>query len=436
MDYHEKILSNGMKLVFIPNTNLPIISMGFFIKVGSRNEIKDNNGIAHFVEHMLFKSTKNRTSTELYDQLDTLGATYNAGTTSDYTFYYFTGNSANILTLLGILFDIYMNPLFLESDISLEKKVIIEEKRVLSDSPIVMLQSQLHKKMFIKTSLEREIIGTVDTINNMTRDDLINFYKCMYQPNNTIFIIVGNFNPAFIYGNIKNTLSQISNINFTSADCVTNYFYEKSIILNNMEIQSKPYYYIKQLTELKQIYMFLAFPLYDLYNEYDLEIDFISLILSGGSSSRLTKKLREDNGITYMIKSWPIVYEDTGVFVIQLVVNPIELEKTFRIISKILTDIKINMISDKELKKIINLSKNELINSLIQPLDILLYIGSNYISNNNFKFNLQEIFNNYQNVTPEKILDICRKIFIYEKLNLLMCGNINSLPEIKDVLNF
>nr|AEX63011.1 putative zinc protease [Moumouvirus Monve] len=357
MEYHEKILSNGMKLVFIPNTKLPIISLGFFIKVGSRNEIKDNNGVAHFVEHMLFKSTKNRTANELYDQLDTLGATYNAGTTSDYTFYYFSGNSSDTLTLLEILFDIYKNPLFLESDILLEKKVIIEEMRVLSDSPIVMLQSQLHKKIFKNTSLEREIIGTENTIKNMTSNDLKNFYKCMYQPNNTIFIIVGNFNPAFIYNNIKNTLSQIPNIDYDSADCVTNYFYEKYIILNNMETQSEPYFYIKNIPDLKQIYIFLAFPLYDLYDEYSLEIDFISLILSGGSSSRLTKKLREDNGISYTIKSWPIIYEDSGVFVIQLIINPSELGKTFEILSKILTDIKKNKISDKELKKIVNLSK-------------------------------------------------------------------------------
>ncbi|AGC01799.1 putative Zn-dependent peptidase [Acanthamoeba polyphaga moumouvirus] len=436
MEYHEKILSNGMKLVFIPNTKLPIISLGFFIKVGSRNEIKDNNGVAHFVEHMLFKSTKNRTANELYDQLDTLGATYNAGTTSDYTFYYFSGNSSDTLTLLEILFDIYKNPLFLESDILLEKKVIIEEMRVLSDSPIVMLQSQLHKKIFKNTSLEREIIGTENTIKNMTSNDLKNFYKCMYQPNNTIFIIVGNFNPAFIYNNIKNTLSQIPNIDYDSADCVTNYFYEKYIILNNMETQSEPYFYIKNIPDLKQIYIFLAFPLYDLYDEYSLEIDFISLILSGGSSSRLTKKLREDNGISYTIKSWPIIYEDSGVFVIQLIINPSELGKTFEILSKILTDIKKNKISDKELKKIVNLSKNELIYSMIQPLDILVYFGSNYMSDENFIFNLQEIYDNYQNVTSQDILDVCQKIFIYEKINLLMCGNINYSSEINDTLKF
>ncbi|AVL94653.1 putative Zn-dependent peptidase [Moumouvirus australiensis] len=436
MNFHEKNLANGMKLIFIPNTKLPVVSMGFFIKAGSRNEIKDNNGVAHFVEHMLFKSTKNRTGNELYNQLDTLGATYNAGTTSDYTFFYFSGNSTDTSTLIEILLDIYLNPLFLESDIFLERKVIIEEMRVLSDSPTVMLQSQLHKKIFKNTSLEREIIGTSDTINNITSSDLKSFYKCMYQPENTVFIIVGNLNIPIISNKIENTLGKISNINYQSADCVKNYFYEKSIIINNMEKQFKPYYYIKNIPDLKQIYIFIAFPLYDLYDEYDLEIDFISLILSGGSSSKLVKKLREDNGITYTIKSWPIIYEDSGVFVIQLVINPLQLKKTFQIVSKILKNMKTNVVNDNELKKIINLSKNELIYSLIQPLDILVYFGSNYISNKDYKFNLQEIYNNYQNVTPNDILYVCQKIFNRDKLNLLMCGNINFPTEILDTLNF
>ncbi|QGR53798.1 Zn-dependent peptidase [Moumouvirus maliensis] len=436
MNFHEKNLANGMKLVFIPNTKLPVVSMGFFIKAGSRNEIRDNNGVAHFVEHMLFKSTKHRTGNELYDQLDTLGATYNAGTTSDYTFFYFSGNSTDTLILIEILLDIYLNPLFLESDILLEKKVIIEEMRVLSDSPIVILQSHLHKKIFKNTSLEREIIGTNDIINNISSNDLKNFYKCMYQPENTVFIIVGNLDIPIIFNKIENTLGEITNINYQSADCVKNYFYEKSIIINNMEKQFKPYYYIKNIPDLKQIYIFIAFPLYDLYNEYDLEIDFISLILSGGSSSKLVKKLREDNGITYTIKSWPIIYEDSGVFVIQLVINPSQIKKTFQIVSKILKDMKTNMINDNELKKIINLSKNELIYSLIQPLDILVYFGSNYMSNKDYKFNLQEIYNNYQNVTPNDIIYVCQKIFNRDKLNLLMCGNINFSIEILNTLNF
>ena len=160
----QKILDNGLNIILIPQENTKLITMGFFVNAGSRNENENNSGVAHFLEHMMFKGTTNRTSTQMFTELDTMGAVYNAATGDQYTFYYIYGNSSDTKKMLDILLDIYINPKFEDKEINKEKKVIIEEMRMRYDASLMKLYSVLHKKFFKDTSLEREVIGTFETV--------------------------------------------------------------------------------------------------------------------------------------------------------------------------------------------------------------------------------------------------------------------------------
>ncbi|MEM0354219.1 MAG: pitrilysin family protein [Thermoplasmata archaeon] len=422
MRYLKKILKNGLTIILVPMKNTKIVTIGFFVKVGSRNETSENSGIAHFLEHMLFKGTKNRDVNKLFNELDTLGANYNAATTNQHTYYYIYGNSDDTKHLLDIMLDIYINPLFSSREISREKKVIIEEMRTRFDMPLTKLYSIVHKKMFRGTSLARDVVGEPGTIVKITRRELVKFRRTYYIPKNTIFVMTGNFSPYPIYRIIAPILNLLENPNTIPLD----YSGEKSIILKNMMNQSEPYIYVKISDQYSQSYVLLVFPLYDMYDKKHHQIDLLSCLLSSGFSSRLKKALRGNHGITYTVTSYPIVYSDCAIFLIQLISNPEFLSKGIKIIITELKKIKNIIITKDEMRKIINITKNENIYSLIQPVEVLTYFGINFLTNPNFKPNLIGDIRKIEKIKRTEIREIAREIFVREKINLYIYGNVKN----------
>lgn len=422
MKYIKKTLDNGMHVILVPIKRTKIITIGFFIGAGSRNENEDNSGIAHFLEHMMFKGTKNRTAETLFKELDTLGAIYNATTTTHHTYYYIYGNSDDIKHLLDIILDIYINAHFETKEINLERKVIIEEMRMRSDTPLMKLYSIMHKKIFSGTSLARDIIGTTDTVMNFKRSDFIDFRKTCYRPDNTVFVISGNFTPDPILKIVNRALVPLEN----PKNKEQTYFSEKKIIFKNMDDQKEPYVYVKKNNFMQQVYVILAFPMYSTYKNNYQEIDLITLLLSWGFSSRLNKSLREKNGISYMSTAYPIVYSDAGLFVIQTIVSPSELVMAIKIILGELKSLKTELISKDEMKKIVNVSKNEVIYSLLKPIDILTYFGINFLLDDNFKPNINTQLDELKFVKRHDIKNVASQIFVYDKINLFIYGNVSQ----------
>lgn len=422
MKYIKKYLDNGIFIIMVPMDSIEIISMGFFIKAGARNETDENKGIAHFLEHMMFKGTEHRPAEKLFNQLDTLGAMYNAATTMQHTYYYIYGNSENTKELIDIMLDIYIYSKFDAREINKERKVIIEEMRMRKDIPMTKLYSKLHHKLFAGTTLASDIIGTEESVNNFTKKDLVKFRSALYKPENTIFVIAGNFAPKPIFQILEKILGPLKNNDLH----IPTYSNDKAIIFKNITAQKEPYIYIKKNPNYKQAYVIFVFPLYDLYNHKYLEIDLLNHLLSSGFSSRLNKALREKNGITYSTTSYPIVYSDCGLFLVQMVLNPSELIKGIKIVLRELSKTKNELMTNDEMKKIINVTKNDNIYSLIKPVDILKYFGINFLTNREFKPNLTKQFIKMKKITKKQIQNIAKDIFVRDKMNLFMYGNINE----------
>ena len=417
----KKSLDNGMTIAMIPLENTQIISMGFFVKAGSRNETDANNGIAHFLEHMMFKGTTTRTATHLFKELDVLGSVYNAATTAQYTYYYIYGNSNNTKKILDIILDIYINPVFETREINKEKKVIIEEMRLRADLPETKLLTSLHKKMYRNTSLERTIIGTEPSIKSLKRKDFVNFRASLYKPNNTVFVIVGNFNPVPIYKMCKNILSRLTN----PAVPPVQYCDEKTVIMGNMMNQKEPYVHVKKNLNVKQAYVVLAFPMYDLYSKYRREIELLSQLLSSGFSSRLNNALRTNKGMTYNSSTYSITYSDNSLFIIQLVINPIDFVAGLKIVMNELKKVKRREISREEMTKIVNVTKNGSIYSMVAPIDVLTFYGVNLLEDRAFEYDMPQELSYVKKVTKRQIQQVAEKIFVYEKINLFVYGNVN-----------
>lgn len=422
MKYHKKILNNGMTLIFVPIKYSKIVSMGFFVKAGSRNETEENNGIAHFLEHMMFKGTQKRTTNDLYYQLDQLGTLYNAATAAQHTYYYIYGNVDDTKKILDIILDIYLNAIFETKEINNEKKIILEEMRIRYDSPYMKLFRILHTKLFAGTSLARSVIGTEENIENFKKNDLTNFRKKLYRPDNTIFVITGNFNYQVIYRMISKILGNLENPD----NEIPNYKHEKEIIMKTMMKQKEPYVYIKKNNMMQQAYIIMAFPMYDLYKTKNREIDMLSLLLTSGSSSRLIDILREKKGIVYNMDSYPIVYSDASVFIIQMSIQPDKLIDGLKILFRELRKIKRNLILKEEMKKIYNITKNESIYALSKPIDYLVYFGLNFLYDRYFQADFEGDLKKLKKIKRTSIREIAKKIFVRNKINLFIYGNIKQ----------
>ena len=191
MKYNKYNLKNGLTYINIPKKN-DLISVGFLVKVGSRDEDKKNNGISHFLEHMLFKGTKKRNTCELLNELDNLGTIYNALTTIDFTAYELHGDDEDKYKIIDIILDLYQGANLYQKDINKERGVILEEYNLTMYDVSDIIFNIVSEELFKGTSLELPIIGTKKNIKNFKRNDLIKFRNKYYCPSNTIFMTIGN----------------------------------------------------------------------------------------------------------------------------------------------------------------------------------------------------------------------------------------------------
>ena len=197
-------LNNGTRIVMEEVPYVNSISIGVFIRAGSINENKKINGISHFIEHMLFKGTRNRTGKEIAEFIDNIGGELNAFTETEYTCFYVRTLDKHVEEAIDILSDIINNPLFSDDDIENEKRVIIEEIKMYMDSPEDLVYNMLNETMFKDSSLSLPILGTLKSINNLQKEAIIDYYNKFYVPENMVISVVGNFNSKKVLAMLEN----------------------------------------------------------------------------------------------------------------------------------------------------------------------------------------------------------------------------------------
>lgn len=419
--YTVKKLDNGARIVFVPKKS-NVVTMGFFVDAGSKNETSENNGVSHYLEHVLFKSTANRTPVQLFTELESAGITYNAVTTEKHTYYYLSGSTDNTLKMLDILLDIYLNPLFIKKEVNTERRVIIEEMRMYADMNFMKLFYMCINKLYKGTYIEKPIIGKEEIIDDMKIKDLIAFYNALYIPSNTVFVFVGGFNPKIVYNNLKNVFEGIK---FAEKVDPKYLEYQNQIpyLNDNMVKQTEPYISIKLNEFMRQTYTLIAFPLWNLYEDKNVEINMLTHLLSTGFSSRLMNRLREENGITYNLSVYPIVYNGSALFVISLVMNPVFYSLGIKITFEELERLKEELITKDEIARIKNYTHDNLM--LYGQHSIMTYLGTGLLDDPNFVPKIDEEIEHLKSLKRGAIRNLAKKIFVKNKVNIFTYGNIN-----------
>ena len=284
----EKILKNGVRIVAEEIPYVKSVSLGVWINVGSRMESEDNRGIAHFIEHMLFKGTKTRSAKKISNDIDYYGGNINAFTTHDHTCYHVKMPYNHIDRGIEVLADILKNSVFDENEIEKEKSVIREELKMYEDSPEDYVYEELLKRVHSNKGIGRNVLGTLESIQDINREKIIDFFDSHYVANNSVIVASGNFDFDDLVDKIEDNFSSWKS-------------YDVSTIQEGQDFL--PIAFVED-REDEQANIAIVFECPDDRVDKDFYgVKLLGNILGNSPSSRLFQHIREEKGLSYSIYS-------------------------------------------------------------------------------------------------------------------------------------
>jgi len=333
--YQKTVLDNKLRVVSEKIDSVRSISLGVWIEVGSRDEERGENGISHFIEHMLFKGTRKRSAREIAVALESVGGSLNAFTGRENTCLYAKVMQEHLETAFDVLSDLILNPLFTPYDFKKEKKVIAEEIKELEDSPSEVSFDLFMKAMWGEHPLGKPIIGEIKSIQRLERGQLLNFRRENYISPKVVIAASGNLSHRSLVRLVENK--------FKLDDHIAK---RKREILRLKPLSEK----IVQGRKSAQTHICLGFPGYSFKNSKRYAALILSNILGGGMSSRLFQNLREKSGMVYTIHTFIDFFKEKGVLGVYLGTGKKQVLPAVEQVLKELRRIKKEKLSKKELE--------------------------------------------------------------------------------------
>lgn len=298
-DVRKTVLDNGMKVITEHIDSVRSISVGIWVKTGSRNEENNQAGITHFLEHMLFKGTEKRNAFEIAQSMESVGGYLNAFTSTEYTCYYARCLDTKLEKAMEVLSDMVRNSVFPEEELEKEKKVVIEEMKMYRDSPDDAIFEEFSGRIFRDHPLGRPIIGYEDTVSSFKREHLFDYMSERYRPDNLLVAVAGNVNHDEVAALAKEWLNQP----------------ESSVT----EIKDQPLLPYKQFQSeitksIEQTHMITGRRALNFDHPDKYLLLLANTILGGGMSSRLHQNIREKYGYCYSIGPFNQSYLDSGLY--------------------------------------------------------------------------------------------------------------------------
>lgn len=332
--YIRHNLNNGVRIVAEEIKYVNSVSLGIWVKTGSRNETTSNNGVSHFIEHMLFKGTKTRNAKEIASAIDKIGGQLNAFTAKECTCFYAKVLDTHFDIALDILSDMFFNSAFSEKEIEKEKGVVLEEISMYEDSPEDLVHDIFTQSVWSDNPLGMPILGTEDTLKGLGRNDIINYFDKNYTPENLVISVVGNFQEKYVIQQIERVFS--------------GYNPARAARENAPKLIFAPKHNHKK-KDTEQAHLCMGFNGIELGNKYTYPLLVMNNIFGGAMSSRLFQKIREEKGLAYSVFSYPSSYTDCGILSIYAGMKPNQLDYVIELIQEEIKEIKRNGITEDEL---------------------------------------------------------------------------------------
>src|SRR5438270_7382157 len=407
----REVLPNGLIVLSEEMAHIRSISIGIWMKTGSRDETADLNGISHFTEHMVFKGTKNRTARDIARQVDSIGGNMDAFTGKEIICFNIKVLDEHVPIAIDILSDLVLNPIFDPKDITREKGVILEEIKMDEDNPDYLIHEIFTQNFWKDHALGKPILGTKETVRSFEHERLFNFYRQRFAPNNMIISAAGNLNHHAFVQWIKER--------FAALERMPNGFHlpapatKSSVITRNKK-------------SLEQVQLCLGVPSHPISDAQRYVSYVLNTVLGGGMSSRLFQKIREEQGLVYSIYSDLNPYRDTGCMTIYAGTS---LESTTKVVESVLAEfreLKSDLIPADELRR----AKDQLKGSLMLSLESSTSRMSNLARQEMYFerfFSLDETIEQIESVSAEEVCEMANTLFHPDKVAITVLGNLEGL---------
>ena len=402
----EKKYDNGLRLVVKEMTGLMSVTRGILVGTGASAETDKEDGISHFIEHMQFKGTKTRNAFEISDAFDRLGAQINAFTGKDLTCYYSKCTSDHTKECFELLSDLFLNSTFPEEEMEREKGVVCEEISMNEDTPEDICMDLLSKAFYGKEGYGRNILGTAENVRSFTVEDIYNYKKARYCPENIVISFAGGID--------KVTAQALVESYFTGLE--KGDFEERSIILGAQKqslVKTKP---------IEQMHIALAFPCPPRGDKDEDMFSAINSVLGGSMSSRLFQEIREKRGLAYSVYSYLSPYTIAGSQIVYAGVNPQQVGQAYDAICSLIKEMKKNGITEEEFLRSREQMKSSLFfGSESSNSQMLLY--GKYMLYFNTVFDFEAKLDKINAMTHDQSFEVLQRLFDETGKAVALVGN-------------
>lgn len=391
------------------------VSVGIWVKTGSRNENPENNGVSHFIEHMLFKGTAKRTAAGIAECIDNIGGQLNAFTGKECTCFYTKTLDEHIDLAVDVLSDMLFNSLFSKKNVTLEKKVILEEIGMYEDSPEELVHDILSEAAWNGSSIGYPILGTKKSLRRVGRESMLSYMSERYIPGNTVISVAGNFDEAALDGLLEEYFGSWRR--------------DAGKIDGNYIAKFTPGIKIKE-KDTEQVHLCIGFEGLEIGDERLYPLLAVNNIFGGGMSSRLFQKIREKKGLVYSIYSYPTSYLNGGLFTIYAGMKPERLSEVIDLILEETLLLKRKGFTSRELEKSKEQLKGNYILGLESTSSIMNSIGKSELLLG-YADTREKILQKINHIDMDSVKDVINSIFDTDRKAISIVGNIRPDIDLK-----
>ncbi len=412
------VLPNGLVIISETMRHFRSVSVGFWVRNGSRREPEEMGGISHFIEHMVFKGTERRSCEEIASAVDSVGGLLDAFTTKEVVCFSAKVLDKHLPLAFDVLSDLVLRPVFAADDLEREKRVVLEEIKMDEDNPETSVNELFLQGFWKGHGLGRPILGTRETVEGFGRENVFDWFRKSYVPNQILIAAAGNVEHAHLVDLAMEAFGSLS----PSPN-------------GNKELPPKPHALIqvRRKRSLEQVHVFLGVPAFRVADPRRFAMSVVNSILGSGMSSRLFQNIRERQGLAYAVMSDTMPYRDAGLLSVYAGTSGEKVEGLVRSVVDEFRRMKQEPVSAEELQR----AKDQIKGSLTLSLESTGARMSNRTRQELYygKFQpLEEIFASIDQVTAEQVQELSREIFVTSRIALAAFGRLDGFRPNRDLL--
>jgi len=423
MSVKRSVHSSGLRIVTEEVPSVRSAAVGIWVNVGSRDEAPATAGASHFLEHLLFKGTTRRTALEISSSIESVGGEMNAFTSKEYTCFYARVIDTDLPMAINVISDLITSSIVTALDVDGERKVVLEEIAMRDDDPSDLVHDLFSDTYYCDTAIGRPILGTIDSINGMSRNTVFNYYKKKYLPQDLVVAVAGNIKHKRVVAMVEEALSRDNFLDVMAAPVI-----RPNTPVKNSKQQSVGLMYKKS----EQAHMFYGMEGVARADERRFAMGVLSAALGGGMSSRLFQEIREKRGLAYSVYAYAQQFAGSGVLGFYAGCNPTKGVEVVEIIRSVLADVADNGMTHEEIERAKGAVRGSLVLSQEDSGSRMSRIGKNEIVYGQV-MDFDDILKSISRVNAEDIRQIASE-FLVKTPTLALVGPFKNESKFEKVL--